>query len=133
MPFTPQEVLTRIKTHVQRHVKFSTTFKCHLRSQSSEPSAQALRGNLVLQRLISLLDSILLQRRKLFFFVAFICLLPEIRFKNTCFTQFQVQLGTLLMWWSLISRLSGFEKNCKITREKNSSRNLMPPFSHFPI
>ena len=68
MPFTPQEVLTRIKTHVQRNVKFSTTFKCHLRSQSSEPSAQALRGNLVLQRLSSLLDSILLQRRKLFFF-----------------------------------------------------------------
>ena len=76
MPFTPQEVLTRIKTHVQRHVKFSTTFKCHLRSQSSEPSAQVLRGNLVLQRLISLLDSILLQRRKLFFF-AFHCLLPR--------------------------------------------------------
>ena len=131
MPFTPQEVLTRIKTHVQRHVKFSTTFKYHLRSQSSEPSAQALRGNLVLQRFISLLDSILLQRRKLFFF--FLgggggggCFPapppppppPPPPRVGACSPEF----GS-----------TTFEKNCKITREKNSSRNLMPPFSYFAI
>ena len=75
LPFTPQEVLTRIKTHVQRHVKLSTTFKYHLRSQSGEQSEASSDQNC--------------------FFFTCVYLRPEKVGHNSVQQQFQFQLGNL--------------------------------------